>query len=68
MQHYLYVTDADGEEIPGSRKSIDRVSSRAQLAAIEAELTAKIGEGCSVDDNVSDWRDFWRDRNSDGRA
>jgi len=68
MQHYLYVTDAEGEEIPGSRVSIDRVSIRDEIAAIEADLAAKMGEGCSIADNVCDWQTFWSDRNPDGRS
>lgn len=59
MQHYLYVTDADGEEIPGSRNCLDRVTKRDQIAALETVLVAKIGECCSIKDNVEDWRTFW---------
>lgn len=68
MQHYLYITDIEGREVPGSRRSIDRVSSRDQVAAIEADLAAKMGDGCSTEDNVNDRRTFWLIRNSDGRG
>lgn len=68
MQHYLYVTDIEGREVPGSRRSIDRVSTRDQVAAIEADLAAKMGDGCSIEDNVPDWRTFWLDRNPSGQG
>lgn len=62
MRHYLYVTDPDGDEIAGSRRSIDRCRDRADVTRIENELSASMGEGCSVEDNVTDWSAFWADR------
>lgn len=62
MRHYLYVADAEGREVPGSRRSIDACETRDQLAKIEAELQAASGEDCTVNDNVEDWRAFWSAR------
>jgi hypothetical protein len=68
MRHYLYVTDIEGREVPGSRRSIDRTSSCDQVAAIEADHAAKMGDGCSIEDNVPDWQIFWQARNLSGRS
>ena len=62
MRHYLYVTDIEGCEIPGSRRSLDRLTTRDQVSALEAELARQIGDGCTVEDNVDDWRAFWKER------
>ncbi|WP_151973581.1 hypothetical protein [Erythrobacter sp. EC-HK427] len=62
MRHYLFVTDPEGNEIAGSRRSIDHCETREQLAAIERALASASGEGCSIEDNVDDWREFWKAR------
>lgn len=62
MMHYLYVTDPEGNEIAGSRRSVDRCRDRADVQRIERELANAMGDGCSVEDNVADWVRFWADR------
>ena len=62
MPRYLYVTDHEGKEIEGSRRSIENCLTRDDVARLEAQLAAAMGEGCSVQDNVADWREFWEER------
>ena len=43
---YLIVIDADGADVPGSRRS--STGSRRRDLAMRAELEGAMGEGCSV--------------------
>lgn len=55
----LFIRDHEGGIIEASRRYLDRVETRDQLAAVEAQLAAVMGEGCAIDDDVDDWREFW---------
>ncbi len=58
----LFIRDLEGGVIEASRRYLDRVETREQLAAIDAHLRAMMGEGCIVDDDVEDWMEFWAQR------
>ena len=46
---YLYIADPEGNEIPGSRRSLANVErGTGQFAALENELKRMAGEGCTV--------------------
>lgn len=46
IKPYLVIIDADGAEVPGSRRR--GTGSYRRDMAIRAELEAAMGEGCSV--------------------
>ena len=49
MRGYLYVADPEGNEIPGSRRSLAGVErGTGGFAAIENELKRLAGENCVV--------------------
>jgi hypothetical protein len=49
MTPYLYLADPEGNEIPGSRRSLEGIErGTGQFAALENELKRKAGEGCEV--------------------
>lgn len=46
---YLIVIDAEGGEIPESRREVPATMDREQALAIRAELQRGLGEGCHVE-------------------
>ena len=49
MRGYLYVTDPEGNEIPGSRRSLANVErGSGGFAELENELKRLAGEDCTV--------------------
>jgi hypothetical protein len=49
MKGYLYLTDPEGNEIPGSRRSLANVErGTGGFAKLENELKRLSGEGCEV--------------------
>ena len=54
MHSYLYITDEDGNEIPGSRRKVDWDADRDHYLRTKAELEAMMGEGCMVKDSEID--------------
>ncbi|WP_066530507.1 hypothetical protein [Erythrobacter sp. CCH5-A1] len=58
----LFIRDLEGGVIEASRRYLDRVETREQLAAIDGQLRDMMGEGCIVDDDVGNWMAFWAQR------
>lgn len=52
MERWLYITDCEGREIPGSRRSLDGCRSIQDIMRVEAELRRVMGEDCEVRDSA----------------
>ena len=51
---YLYIADETGEEIPGTRRTVDYKGDRKHYFAVKADLESKMGEGCIIKDSEVD--------------